>query len=348
VSMESNIFSFGTYRSEVIINSDITLPPFDGLRASKATAKGLYVFDENTKRLFAPNTTEAIIIQSGEQNKNWPGVETILKRALEMGLARDSCFTGVGGGIICDMTAFAASLYMRGCRLELVPTTLLAMVDAGIGGKTGINFGGYKNMVGSFYPAEKVHIFPAVLGSLPDKEYRTGLAEVIKTAMLGDRELYEMLQREQGRIESRDESVLREMILRCIAVKGRIVEQDLREAGTRAFLNLGHTFAHALEAEQKLKGWTHGEAVAWGMAKAMDLGVSTGTTSPKYAESVLNLLGSYGFRTTVKGIDPDSLIEAMGKDKKKRMGRLRVVLQKDLGKTVVVEADRAELKKIIV
>jgi 3-dehydroquinate synthase len=125
------------------------------------------------------------------------------------------------------------------------------------------------------------------------------------------------------------------------------VEEDLREAGTRAYLNLGHTFAHALEAEQKFKGWTHGEAVAWGMAKAMDLGVLMGTTTPEYAESVLNLLGSYGFRTTVEGIDPDSLIEAMAKDKKKRKGRLRVVLQKDLGRTVVVEADMAVLRKVI-
>ena len=329
---------FGTYRSEVIVERDFTLP---------TTAGGLYFFDENTTRLFGPNATESVVIQGGERNKNWPSVESILKRALETGLARDSRFTGVGGGIICDMTAFAASLYMRGCRLELVPTTLLAMVDAGLGGKTGVNFEGYKNMVGSFYPAEKVYIFPAVLGSLPEREYRTGLAEVIKTAMLGDRQLYEMLQREQGRIESREESVLREVILRCIAVKGRFVEEDLREAGTRAYLNLGHTFAHALEAEQKFKGWTHGEAVAWGMAKAMDLGVLMGTTTPEYAESVLNLLGSYGFRTTVEGIDPDSLIEAMAKDKKKRKGRLRVVLQKDLGKTVVVEADMAVLRKVI-
>ena len=338
MSMEFRKFSFGAYRSEVIVDRDFALPP---------TAKGLYVFDENTKRLFGPDATESIVIQSGERNKNWPSVELILQRALERGLARDSRFTGVGGGIICDMTAFAASLYMRGCRIELVPTTLLAMVDAGLGGKTGINFEGYKNMVGSFYPAEKVYIFPAVLGSLPEREYRTGLAEVIKTAMLGDRELYDMLRREQGRIESREESLLREVILRCIAVKGRIVEQDLREAGTRAYLNLGHTFAHALEAEQQFKGWTHGEAVAWGMAKAMDLGVLMGTTTPEYAESVLSLLGSYGFRTTVEGIDPDSLIEAMGKDKKKRKGRLRVVLQKDLGKTVVVEADKSELKKVV-
>jgi 3-dehydroquinate synthase len=340
--MDSKIFSFGSHRSEVIVGSDFSLPRIEG-----AAASGLYVFDENTKRLFGADAGASVIVRSGEQNKSWPSVESILRRALEMGLARDSRLIGIGGGIICDVTAFAASLYMRGCRLELVPTTLLAMVDAGLGGKTGVNFEGYKNMVGSFYPAEKVFIFASALDTLPEREYRTGLAEVIKTAMLGDRELYEMLQARKDLIERRDRDVLEEVILRCIAVKGRIVEQDLREAGTRAYLNLGHTFAHALEAEQKFTGWTHGEAVAWGMAKAMKLGVATGVTPPQYAESVVGLLESYGFRTTAQGVDPDSLIEAMGKDKKKRRGRVRVVLQRGLGETLVVEADSEDLKKIV-
>jgi 3-dehydroquinate synthase len=351
--MESRVFAFGAYRSEVVVDEGFSLPSLGeelGARGEETggeSAGSLFVFDRNTHTLFGKDATESILLRPGEQCKSWQSVEQILESALEKGLARDSFFVAVGGGIVCDITAFAASVYMRGCRLILVPTTLLAMVDAGLGGKTGINFEGYKNMVGSFYPAEKIYIFPEALETLPEREYRSGLAEVIKTAMLGDRELYELLIRKQRAIRDREESVMREVIIRCIAVKGRIVEEDLREAGTRAFLNLGHTFAHALEAEQGLAGWTHGEAVAWGLAKAMSLGVSTGITNPEYAKSVLKLLDSYGFQTTVEGLDAECIVSAMGKDKKRRGGRLRIVLQKDLGQTTVVETQESELKKII-
>ncbi|HUV06799.1 MAG TPA: 3-dehydroquinate synthase family protein, partial [Spirochaetia bacterium] len=312
--MESRIFHFGHSSSNVMLEQVFRLPsPGDG-------ASCLYIYDRNTFPLFGKTDSDPVILPPGERGKGWRAVEAIHRAALDRGLGRDSIFLGVGGGIVCDITAFASSIYMRGNRLVLVPTTLLAMVDAAIGGKTGVNFRGYKNFIGSFYPAEGIHIFTQVLESLPEKEYRSGLAEVIKTALLGDAELFRILAEQMPGINARDRSILQDVIMRCVAVKGRIVEGDLREGGERAILNLGHTFGHALESVQRFRGLTHGEAVGWGIARAMELGVKLSLTDPGYADSVKDLLVRYGFRLTVTGLDPFSIVKAMRMDKKRIKG----------------------------
>jgi 3-dehydroquinate synthase len=324
----------GPYISRIIIDKKFRIPDLDPEK------KKLFVFDKKTEALFAKNIDDYLVLPGGEENKSWKSVELIHKKAVKMELTRESIFIGIGGGLLGDMVAFAASTYMRGCGLVLVPTTLLAMVDAGIGGKTGINFMGFKNMVGSFFPAEGIYIFLSALKSLTEKDYRQGIAEAIKTAMLGDEELFKMLQNESEKIKNRDMNILENVVKRCIAVKGRIVEDDFKEKGKRAFLNLGHTYAHALESVTELKGISHGDAVAWGINCAMNLGLRLGITNHQYAQTVKEIIGLYKFRTKFPKTDPEKLFKAMIKDKKRLKTSFRLIVQKNLCQTSIEEVDK--------
>ena len=262
-----------------------------------------------------------------------------------MGATRDTCFIGVGGGVVCDITAFAASIYMRGAPLILVPTTLLAMVDASLGGKTGIDFKGYKNILGSFYPANEIRVYPEVLASLPEREYLSGLAEVIKHALLRDKEMRETLQQEKERIMAREPELLSRIIYRSQLVKQWYIEQDPYDLDIRGHLNLGHTFGHALESIDGLGSWSHGEAVAWGIGRAMVLGQLIGITPQKYAAEVLALLSDYGYRVDALQENAELILEAMEKDKKKKDGRVRFILQRGHAQTSYQIADRETVVK---
>ena len=300
------------------------------------------VFDTNTAAKFGIGASHPVCLPAGETAKQWESVHAVLARCTEQGLGRDASVAGIGGGVICDITAFAASLYMRGCRLVLVPTTLLAMVDASLGGKTGIDFLGYKNLVGTFYPANRIVIAPAAVHGLPDREYLSGLAEVIKTAVIGDPDLLILLEREQERILLREPPVVEEMIRRSLAVKGRIVEEDPREKGIRAVLNLGHTFGHALESASGFTKWTHGEAVAWGIGRALAAGLRFGMTDPVFARRVRSLLRRYDFRLDVEATFED-LAPAFGLDKKRTSGGARLVIPCDVGDVRLCDAEPADL-----
>jgi 3-dehydroquinate synthase len=213
-------------------------------------------------------------------------------------------FVGVGGGVVSDLTGFAAAVYMRGARLCLVSTTLLGMADAVLGGKTGFDLFGIKNLTGAFYPAGLVFAPVESLRTLPRREWKSGMAEVIKTAVLDDEG--DMLTRikelktafVRGDLFTDPGDALARLIARSMEVKGRIVEEDPRETGTRrALLNLGHTFGHALEAAAGLGRLTHGEAVAWGMVRACELGQALGITPAPRAAKIRDLLESYGYET---------------------------------------------------
>ena len=286
-------------------------------------------------------------MEPGEEEKHWGSVQRILSAAVEASLGRDALFYGVGGGVIGDITSFAASIYMRGCGIKLIPTTLLAMVDASLGGKTGINFRGYKNMVGSFYPAWEIILCPEVLRTLPEKEYLSGLAEVIKHALLKPSEWLQRLEEEREAVLSRNSGLLLELIAASLLVKADLVEKDFREQGIRAHLNLGHTFAHALESVSRFSTWSHGEAVAWGILRALKAGVLMGITEPSYANRVEKLLRAYGFRLSAPNYPPEKLLEAMGQDKKKRGGRVRFVLQEGWGRTIRREIPGDILHRIL-
>ncbi len=309
-------FNFGGFPCRAALYSPQELYPAE---------TSLFVGDRNTATLVSrPSGSAEVILEPGEKAKQWPAVDTILKKAMDLGMARDSLICGAGGGVVTDMTAFAGSLYMRGCRVVLIPTSLLAMVDAALGGKTGIDAGVYKNMIGSFYPAEEVRICPELLQDLPEKEYWNGMGEVFKTAMIGDQELMEILVRDRNRVKAREPELLGEIIRRCILVKGSLVEEDLREKGRRAFLNLGHTFGHALEAASGLD-WSHGAAVIWGTAKALDAAVAMGLADAAWAESLKKLFLDYGYELKAT-VAPEAMLEAMKMDKKKKGGRLRYII----------------------
>ena len=302
------------------------------------------VFDAATRRIFGGGFTadRSVVLPPGERSKRWRSVEAILARAVALGLGRDGLMLGVGGGVVCDVTGLAASLFMRGCTLALVPTTLLAMVDASLGGKTGIDFRGGKNLVGTFHPASLVLVCPGALATLPDREFLSGLAEAIKTAVVGDPVLLDLLEARRGQVLARDPGLLAEVVRRCLLVKGGICEADPREGGRRMLLNLGHTFGHALESWSRFRGWTHGEAVAWGMGRAAALGLALGATDPGFARRLGALLAAYGYRLEA----PAGLRElgpALRFDKKQRGGTLRFVVPRRAGDAVVVGAADADV-----
>lgn len=321
-------YKFGEYTTRVSLRPDFH-NAFDGA--------DLVIFDENTFPLFPDKPQNYLVIPPGEENKSWETVDKILTKALDSGLARDSVIMGVGGGVLCDMTAFAASLYMRGCKLVLAPTTILAMVDAALGGKTGIDYHSYKNMVGTFYPAQELRLFTPVVKSLPKREVLGGLAESIKAGLLGDQELFELLEKKREPILALEPQLLSEVIARSVEVKGGVVQRDFKEQNERAFLNLGHTFAHALESVSGFASWSHGEAVSWGIAKALELGQRLGHTPAAYVKRVKDLLAAYGYRLTAPGFKAEDLLAAMKKDKKKKAGKVRFVLQKGFQQTFLQE-----------
>lgn len=299
-----------------------------------------------------------LILGSGEPFKTIESVLAICKAAIDSNAKRSAVFTGIGGGVITDMTAFAASIFKRGATCELVPTTLLSMVDAAIGGKTGCDFDSYKNMIGSFFPAQKIHIIPSFIQSLPENEYRSGMAEVVKTALLYSKELFEKLASKPEILQNRKDPLVEEMIKTCVNAKAAVVEQDLTEKNIRMQLNLGHTFGHALETRAGLGKVSHGDAVAWGMARAAELSKKIGLCTENYVQTVKSALSSFGWETqpmhsALNGKFASekeaalSLFEAMKKDKKNASNKVRFVLQEDVGETVITEVDEKDVLSVL-
>ncbi len=330
---------------------------------NNATGRKIYIADDTVCKLPAVksilenigNDSIVITIQSGETYKTIDTILKIVSEALEADMQRSSTFVGIGGGVVCDMTAFAASIFKRGARLELIPTTLLAMVDASIGGKTGCDFANYKNMIGSFYPAQSIHMASDFVQSQSKGEYFSGLAEVVKTAMLYDEELFSLMKEKKDAILARDTEIIKNMIFRCAGAKARVVEQDLTEKNIRMQLNLGHTFGHALESIVGLGSITHGEAVAWGMARAIALSEKLGLCSSEYKTEIFTVLESYGWCTeavhpcVTLGNDefPKALLNAMKKDKKNSSSKVRVILQKGFCDTVIQEVEDADVLGVL-
>lgn len=357
--MDKHEYSFGTHKTRVIIQD--LLPRLDELSAAgEKSSAVLVVCDTNTESLakkIMGNCQQALcVLPAGESYKNWQSIETILSAACKAGLSRGSLMIGIGGGVITDMTAFAASLYMRGCNVALVSTTLLGMADAVLGGKSGIDLLGIKNLAGTFYPASMVYMPVESLCTLPLSEWKSGMAEVIKSAVIGDEKLLDLLEKNSSLLAfpgnedffSKHTKEIQELIERCTAVKGRIVEADPLEKGTkRALLNLGHTFGHALEAAAGLGKISHGEAVAWGMARACELGKALGRTSEERALRIHSLLTSYGYEIRAPhpaGIDNQLLLQFMQSDKKKNTYGLRFVVPEPNGACLIqIENDKYHL-----
>ncbi|MDR1247739.1 MAG: 3-dehydroquinate synthase [Treponema sp.] len=303
------------------------------------------------RKLLGSRDAPFCVLEPGETAKGWASVERILAAACRAGLGRDGLFIGIGGGVVTDLAAFAASIYMRGVRLCLVSTTLLGMVDAALGGKTGFDFLGIKNLAGTFYPAALVYLPLEALKTLPPEQWKSGMGELLKTAVLDGAP--EALDRAKALIPfmrhifagSRSFTeeaypTLAELIGRSLLLKGRIVEADPWENAEtgRALLNLGHTFGHALEAAAGLGSLSHGEAVAWGLVRACELGSALGLTPENRAREIRELVAAYGYETAAPHPlmrDAAFFMRALSGDKKKRAGKLVFVVPNAAGAELV-------------
>ena len=282
--------------------------------------------------LDAQNSGSVHLMSDGEAVKNLSTVESVSRALVKSGADRKSLVVAVGGGVTGDVVGFVAASYLRGVALVHVPTTLVAQVDSSIGGKTGVNLPEGKNLVGAFYPPKLVLTDPAVLRTLPDREFRGGLAEVIKHSIIADAEMFAYLEKNLARVLRRDAAALEYLIPRNVAIKARVVARDERESGLREILNFGHTFAHALESTTKYRRFQHGEAVAWGMMAAALLGHEIGVTRADDVSRIVALVRRIGPLPSWPRVPAKSLIAAMRSDKKAHHGKLRFVLTPRLGK----------------
>jgi 3-dehydroquinate synthase len=280
-----------------------------------------------------PPTTSTVVLPSGEKHKTLSSVERIYRAAMGAGLDRSSAIVGLGGGVIGDIAGFAAATYMRGIRLVLVPTTLLAQVDAAIGGKVGADFEGIKNLVGAFHPAHLIVIDPDLLATLPDSALADGMAEIVKIATVFSEDLLASVENLSGvRAILEAPSVIRQ----AAALKVQVVEQDPYERGNRGLLNFGHTVGHGIESASGYR-LSHGSAVSAGMVAETRLAVRLGLTGQETLDRLSDLLRRFGLQLHVEGVDADAVWAAMRSDKKRLSGVLRFALPTSLGSGALVE-----------
>lgn len=281
------------------------------------------------------------VIEDGEQYKTLDTWNKVLDFFLASRLDRGTAIIALGGGVIGDIAGFAASTFLRGIAYIQFPTTLLAMVDSSVGGKTGVNHAMGKNLIGTFYQPRLVWITTQVLETLPDKEFNAGYAEVFKYAFIGGSGMFDFIVSNHEDILARKKECLEEAIKRSIEIKARIVSEDERESGKRAFLNFGHTFGHALERFYQYKGIIHGEGVSWGMKCAVDLGKRIGTVLPEYYDQFDTIIQKLVLPELPSQPEIATVHSSMFSDKKVRAGKLRFVLPTEPGKCII-RSDVAE------
>lgn len=304
------------------------------------------VSDTEADRLHGglPAACETVLIGRGERIKTLSTVENIHRRLIAAGADRKTFILGVGGGIVTDIAGFAASTYMRGVPFGFVPTTLLGQVDAAVGGKNGVNIDGYKNMAGTFAQPQFVVCDPALLRTLPDREFRAGLAEAVKAGIIADEELFAAIEEADfGELRS-DQALLRRVVGRAVGVKVAVVARDEREAGERRKLNLGHTLAHAIERTSGRMN--HGEAVAVGTVLMARAAVRLGMLAETECRRIAGALGRLGFRLTPP-VSMDRMLEAVAADKKREGGTLHVVLPTGIGSCTVCDMPLGEFRALM-
>ena len=285
-----------------------------------------------------------VLIGLGETSKTLRTLDVIYRRFIELGVDR-SCFVlAVGGGIVTDVAGFAASTFMRGVEFGFISTSLLGQVDASVGGKNGVNVDGYKNMVGTFTQPRFVVCDVNLLRTLSAREFRTGLAEIIKAGVIGDATLFEMLEQADFSTLQRDTERLSEIVYRAVKVKADIVERDERESGDRRLLNLGHTLAHAIEKSSSK--FNHGEAVAVGLAMIADVAAKQGLLAAEDKERILNLLQRAGFALEPP-VEVRTLLKAVKRDKKAEGNDIYIVFPRAIGRCEVVKMPVEEFKALV-
>jgi 3-dehydroquinate synthase len=290
-----------------------------------------------------PSGVPVIQMGLGEKNKTLGTIDMIMGKLVEYEADRTSLLVGIGGGIVCDVAGFAASIYMRGIPFGFVSTTLLSQVDASVGGKNGVNYEGFKNMVGVFNQPEFVLCDSSMLSTLDKEEFRSGFAEIIKAGAIQNAELFSFCKDNAEAALANEEQVITQMVYEAVKIKARVVEADEKEKGERRLLNFGHTFAHALE---KLTGMLHGKAVSIGMVLAAKVSNQLKMISRKEVDNIITLLEKYGLPTHSE-IPVDQLFSVMKQDKKRVGDSIYLVLLESIGKAVSKKVSYSELQKIV-
>jgi 3-dehydroquinate synthase len=305
---------------------------WDSVRELLPESGVVIITDNNVHRIYGDRFPDFPVFQvkAGESSKKLEVVESLAERLIESGIDRTGFILGIGGGVVCDITGFLASIYMRGVRCAYVSSSLLSQVDASTGGKNGVNLGGIKNILGCFKQPEFVICDQAMLQTLPEDEYFSGLAELIKTAIIGDAELFEIIENNNDGILRRDTELLSMLISMAVNFKASVVSEDEKESGLRRILNFGHTYGHAIEA---YKSFRHGYAVASGIELASKFSLSKGMINSSEYDRIINLLRS--FRLLRRHDVPDDQIsQLVMRDKKKSGSEVYFVFIEGIGKAV--------------
>jgi len=328
-NLEHIIIQTGDFQSQVIIGESYTNLP----KYLPAGRQAIVITDANILKYYGDffRTFPVIEIGIGEKNKTIDTLAYIYQRLLELGADRNSFVVAAGGGIVCDVAGFAASTYMRGVPFGFVSTSLLSQVDASVGGKNGVNFGGYKNMIGTFNQPQFVLCDTAMLQTLPEREFVSGFAEIVKAAAIRDAALFDYLEQNAAKAAARDSEVIRHLVVESVKIKANVVEHDEREQGERRILNFGHTFGHAVEV---LTGVTHGEAVSVGMMMAARRSVSDCGFPQNQVDRLERLLLQLGLPVTTDAPSED-VFRTMLKDKKRESDAIHLVLLNEIGKAVI-------------
>lgn len=335
--MEIINITIGSKVSRIMAGEKLSNLP-DYLPAGKKT---VIITDENVYRLYHdqfPNQN-IIVMGTGEENKTLQAAQYLYEKLIEKELDRSGFIVGIGGGIVCDVTGFVSSTYMRGVKFGFVSTTLLSQVDASIGGKNGVNLHGYKNMVGVFNQPEFVICDFDMLKTLPADEFRTGFAEIIKYACISNYTMFEFLEKNYQKALDNDYDTIFRLVHDSLQIKRKVVESDEKETGERRILNFGHTFGHAIE---KITRLSHGQSISIGMAIAANLSQKYGLLNAEKVKRIIDLLPNFNLPVS-SDIKMENLIEIIRKDKKREGDSINFVLLKDLGNAIIKKVLLTEL-----
>ncbi|MEM7314066.1 MAG: 3-dehydroquinate synthase [Planctomycetota bacterium] len=355
-SVQTVSVDLGDRSYPIEIASGLLADAADRIAGQVKLSKVVVVSDTNVAPLYAQSLLQALsqvcdatllTVPAGESSKSVAQLQSLWHDVLAFGADRKSVVVAVGGGVVGDLAGFVAASFGRGIPFVQVPTSLLAQVDSSVGGKVGINLPGAKNIVGAFWQPQYVLIDTDVLTTLPEREYRAGLAEVIKYGVIADEQFFAYLEEHIEAIKSRDPAIMQCVIRRCCEIKAEVVRDDEREqSGRRAILNYGHTYGHALEAITGYTTFVHGEAIAIGMVCAARLAEQLGRIDEDLGRRQKRLFEEVGLPTEMPDCDHDQMLELMGRDKKVEHGQLRLILPTRMGHVeLVADTDHAEIRR---
>jgi 3-dehydroquinate synthase len=334
---------------DILIGKGLLSQAAEHLRPLKLGRRGVIITDTNVESRYAGVlcdalgksgcTAEVLSVPAGEASKSLRQANRLFEKLPSLGLDRHSFLIALGGGVVGDLAGYVAACYLRGIALVQIPTSLLAQVDSSVGGKTGVNLPQGKNLVGAFYQPKLVLADTDTLGTLPERELRSGFAEVIKHGAIRDTAFFEWLEREFKRVLALDSEAVAHVVRRCCEIKAEVVSADERESGLRGILNFGHTVGHAMETLSEYVGLLHGEAIAMGMCCAARLSITRSGLSEGEAKRLDDLIAASGLPTRLgDSFKLEELLAATRLDKKARDGKLRFVLLKRLGEATISDA----------